>query len=157
MKITKQVYSFQQTTYISRRWSERYIRNKDHSTNNPINCRCNAQIIWKRRGFAALRARLQKCMFPMLRKMRSRLFDHLEAELAALGEEQFLQRWSTRFIRVVNKQIEVSILPYWLLYWSWRVVVNFRGCDLQWSFRVIVLLIVCLLVNCGELWSELCV
>lgn len=58
------------------------------------------QIIWKRRGLAALRALPQKWMFPVLRKMRSRLFDHLGAELAALWEEQFLQRWSTPFIRV---------------------------------------------------------
>ncbi|KAH9371029.1 hypothetical protein HPB48_007791 [Haemaphysalis longicornis] len=71
-----------------------------------------AYLIWKRRGVAALRAQPLRAMFPLLWKIRSRLIEHLETEFATLGEQAFLQRWSTRFIRISNKQLQVGIVPY---------------------------------------------
>lgn len=71
-----------------------------------------ALVVWRRRGVAALRSRPHKAMFPMLLRMRTRLFEHLEAELATLGEEAFLLRWSCRFIKVNNARLEIRIVEY---------------------------------------------
>lgn len=71
-----------------------------------------AFVLWRNRGAACLRARPQRAMFPLLWRVRSILMSHLEHELAALGEEAFLLRWSTRFIVVRSNILSVSLVPY---------------------------------------------
>lgn len=71
-----------------------------------------ALALWNSRGVASLHARPHKAMYPMLIKVRARLLQHLENELAAKGEEAFLQRWSTRFIKVTDNRLMVRVVDY---------------------------------------------
>lgn len=59
-----------------------------------------AFLIWRRRCCAAMRRRPQRAMFPLLRQLRVRIRAHLEQEFAISGEDDFLRRWSTRFISI---------------------------------------------------------
>lgn len=74
--------------------------------------RVGALVLSSRRAVASLRARPHKAMYPMLLKVRARLLQHLENELAKLGEQAFLKRWSTRFIRVEQDQLRASVVDY---------------------------------------------
>lgn len=69
-------------------------------------------IVWNRLGIASLQACPQRAMSPLLWKTRSRPINHLHTEFATLGEEDFLQRWFTRFIRIENSKLQLGIVPY---------------------------------------------
>lgn len=71
-----------------------------------------ALVLWNKRGVASLRGRPHRAMYPLLTKVRARSLQHLENELATLGEEAFLRRWSTRFIQVENNTLRVRITDF---------------------------------------------
>lgn len=51
-------------------------------------------------------------MYPLLWRVRKMAIEHLQHELVALGEESFLMRWSTRFIKVANNTVQWCVVPY---------------------------------------------
>lgn len=71
-----------------------------------------AFVVWRQRGVAALQARPQRAMYPLLWRVRKMAIEHLQHELVALGEESFLMRWSTRFIKVANNTVQWCVVPY---------------------------------------------
>lgn len=68
-----------------------------------------ALVLWRRRGVASLRGRAHTAMYPLLWRVREMLMVHLESELATLGEEAFLRRWSCRFITVRDGRVAIRV------------------------------------------------
>ena len=69
-------------------------------------------VLWRQRGAASLSHRPQRAMFPMLQRVRTRLFEQACLDAVRLSEAEFLKRWSTHFIVLRDGRVSAHLLPY---------------------------------------------
>ncbi|XP_040070511.3 uncharacterized protein LOC120843272, partial [Ixodes scapularis] len=64
-------------------------------------------VLWRNRCCAVGQGRRLRALWPLLFRLRRELVSHLEAQLFLLGEQEFLRRWSCRYLHVHNSRIEL--------------------------------------------------
>ncbi|KAG0417634.1 hypothetical protein HPB47_005438 [Ixodes persulcatus] len=64
-------------------------------------------VLWRNRCCAVRQARRSRALWPLLWRLRRELVGHLEEQLFFLGEEEFLRRWSCRYLSVRDSRIEL--------------------------------------------------
>ncbi|KAM7298415.1 hypothetical protein ISCGN_019010 [Ixodes scapularis] len=68
-------------------------------------------VLWQNRCAAVGQQRRSRAMWPVLSRLRGTLLRHLDSELFWLGEEEFLRRWSCRYVRLVGGHIHLLFAP----------------------------------------------
>lgn len=71
-----------------------------------------AFVLWRQRGSAALQGQPNRAMYPLLRRLRKLMYEQACVDLFNLSEDQFLRKWSTRFINLRNGRITAQLLAY---------------------------------------------
>ncbi|KAG0445321.1 hypothetical protein HPB47_016778 [Ixodes persulcatus] len=64
-------------------------------------------VLWRNRCCAVRQARRSRALWPLLWRLRRELVGHLEEQLFFLGEQEFLRRWSCRYLSVRDSRIEL--------------------------------------------------
>ncbi|KAG0412960.1 hypothetical protein HPB47_009893 [Ixodes persulcatus] len=64
-------------------------------------------VLWRNRCCAVRQARRSRALWPLLWRLRRELVGHLEEQLFFLGEQEFLRRWSCRYLSVRDSRIKL--------------------------------------------------